>query len=193
MELKDIVKESDDFHVIKSNHVNNQVVVGLLSGVVKSYMITDEGKLDLMWECRALHGSIRDISFNLEGTLFVAGGSYGDIAIFNSSDGMKVWGRKDAHLSSVNCVYFQIGPHPMMVEVGNYSKARPISLVTSHLIVTGDDEGVIKLWDMRRSILEGNEDDIWDEIESSKQGISSKSSKTKGKKKTSKSKHKDSM
>lgn len=112
-----------DFHPVE-----DILAVGLVDGNVQFYSYgagSMEQIMELPLHCDT-HGSIRSVRFNEEGSSLFTGGSDRNIRQINT-DGNLIWERLDAHSSAINV----------------------LCPFADHMLVSGDDDGGIRIWDTR--------------------------------------------
>ncbi|KAH9077646.1 WD repeat-containing protein JIP5 [Lactarius deliciosus] len=107
---------------------SNVVYTGLLNGKVKAFTYDDQGVHSPAFELRISKRSCRGLALSPDGASLYAVGKNKSLHIVDTGTGAPSETRQGVHDAPINCVV-----HP-----------------TPHLLATGDDDGVIKLWDPRK-------------------------------------------
>eukprot|EP01105_Mastigella_eilhardi_P027291 TRINITY_DN8346_c0_g1_i1.p1 TRINITY_DN8346_c0_g1~~TRINITY_DN8346_c0_g1_i1.p1 ORF type:complete len:482 (-),score=162.94 TRINITY_DN8346_c0_g1_i1:139-1584(-) len=106
--------------------VDEVLAVGLVDGNVKMFGYSLEENRELL-SCRAHTAACRCLTFTPDGKYLLSGSSDKSLCVMDVNTGHVVFSIKNAHKDSINAI-----------------------AVNDKFIATGDDEGVIKLWDMGR-------------------------------------------
>ncbi|KAJ3746592.1 WD40-repeat-containing domain protein [Lentinula detonsa] len=104
------------------------VYTGLLSGKVKAFAYNQNGRTKEVFSVKVSQKSCRGIAINEDGARLYTVGKGKGLNTIDTSTGKLVETRAKAHETAINRV----------------------KSVTSWLLSTGDDEGVVKLWDPRQ-------------------------------------------
>lgn len=110
---------------LKFSPTCNMLALSQITGEIRIYSYAED-KMDELLLLTHHKQSVRSIDFSPQGNIVYAGSKDGGFSVI--SNGMLEGMIKGAHDESINKV--------MHVE-------------NEHVIVTGDDDGVIKLWDLR--------------------------------------------
>ncbi|KAJ8486813.1 hypothetical protein ONZ45_g14540 [Pleurotus djamor] len=100
---------------------------GLVSGEVHAYAYDDSGNSSKLWSTQLFKKACRCLDIDKSGEKIWAGGKGKAIAAIDTSSGKIIDKRLGAHEASVN----------------------RIKVLSNNLFCTGDDDGVVKLWDPR--------------------------------------------
>ncbi|KAF9494305.1 WD40 repeat-like protein [Pleurotus eryngii] len=101
----------------------------LLSGRVHAYAYDDYGNSKKLWSSRPFKKSCRCLDITIDGRTIWCGGKGKALAAIDTASGQVMDKRVGSHNASIN----------------------RIKVITDHLFATGDDDGVIKIWDQRKS------------------------------------------
>ncbi|KAG9226764.1 hypothetical protein CCMSSC00406_0009662 [Pleurotus cornucopiae] len=101
----------------------------LLSGRVHAYAYDDYGNSKKLWSSRPFKKSCRCLDITLDGRTIWCGGKGKALAAIDTTSGQVTDKRVRSHNASIN----------------------RIKVLTDHLFATGDDDGVIKIWDQRKN------------------------------------------
>ncbi|KAH0831149.1 WD40-repeat-containing domain protein [Lanmaoa asiatica] len=107
---------------------NTTVYTGLLNGSVKAFQYDEQGQYHQIFSLRPSKRSCRCLATDQDGSHLFAAGKAKSIFTIDTSTGTISDTRKDAHDSPVN----------------------RMKHLLPNMFCTGDDDGVIKLWDPRR-------------------------------------------
>ncbi|EGO01109.1 hypothetical protein SERLA73DRAFT_179167 [Serpula lacrymans var. lacrymans S7.3] len=107
---------------------HSTVYAGLLTGQVSAFRYDEQGQHDLSFSVRPSKRSIRGLTLNQDGSHLWAAGKTKAMFTIDTSTGTLLETRKDAHEAPINRM-----KHLM-----------------PHLLASGDDDGVVKLWDPRK-------------------------------------------
>ncbi|KAF5355394.1 hypothetical protein D9757_012546 [Collybiopsis confluens] len=125
--MSDISAGSQIFDLI-FHPSHSTVYTALLSGKVKAFAYDQEGRNKQVLSIRVSHKSCRGLTINEDGTRIYAVGKGKCLHTIDTETGKIVETRAKAHDVAINRV----------------------KNVTSWLLSTGDDDGVVKLWDPRK-------------------------------------------
>ncbi|KAI8886283.1 WD40 repeat-like protein [Backusella circina FSU 941] len=107
-------------------HSNNLVAVGLINGQVQCYnYLNDSNKL--CWNTSISKKSCRGVEFTDDGSHLFAISRDKSIQALDVSTGRVLYKIRKAHKHAIN----------------------KLQIMGPHLVATGDDEGVVKIWDIR--------------------------------------------
>ncbi|EJD51834.1 WD40 repeat-like protein [Auricularia subglabra TFB-10046 SS5] len=107
------------------------VLAGLLTGEIKAFSYSDaateDGDFTAKWDVRPTKRSCRGLAYSYDGAKVYSVSKDKSIHVLDSEQGSVAESKQAAHDSPINRV----------------------SMAMVHMLATGDDEGVVKLWDTR--------------------------------------------
>ncbi|KAG1171189.1 hypothetical protein G6F70_006834 [Rhizopus microsporus] len=118
--------EDNIFHL--DLHPSNDIVVtGMINGRIKCYQYGLEGHKHL-WTSKTFKKSCRGVSFSLDGKNVFGISRDRSIQILDTETGQTIRTRQNTHESPINSLL----------------------IINENMSATGDDQGVIKIWDSRK-------------------------------------------
>ncbi|KZV91367.1 WD40 repeat-like protein [Exidia glandulosa HHB12029] len=124
--MPDIAVGNQVFDVVF--HPNEDIVLaGLLTGEIKAFSYNDDGEHEAKWDLRPTKRSCRGLAFSYDGDRVYSVSKDRTLHVIDSAQGSILETKLAAHDSPINRV----------------------AMAMPHMLATGDDEGVIKLWDTR--------------------------------------------
>ncbi|KAI8871639.1 WD40 repeat-like protein [Ramicandelaber brevisporus] len=118
------------------------IAVGLLTGKLQMYRLSDQsnGLVDnkRVHSIKAHSKSIRGVTFNHDGSRFVTVSRDKSWQLFDTSSGAPIQSAQKAHNAAINCV----------------------KQLNENVMATGDDNGCVKIWDMRTASSAAGSDSL---------------------------------
>eukprot|EP01114_Cavostelium_apophysatum_P019492 TRINITY_DN6300_c0_g1_i2.p1 TRINITY_DN6300_c0_g1~~TRINITY_DN6300_c0_g1_i2.p1 ORF type:complete len:396 (-),score=111.35 TRINITY_DN6300_c0_g1_i2:82-1269(-) len=143
------IETSEPIMDIEFHHLEDVIAVGLINGEVLLYKL---GETDVVPQLihksycgvdpNSLNNSCRSVRFSLDGKYMLTGSSDCSLSVVDLAQGKMVFSVPQAHDNSISAMM----------------------LYGDSMLVTGDDEGCIKLWDLRKQRVCGQWEDNTDYI-----------------------------